>query len=79
MPEPIQQLSNRTILANQFGPGCPQPYMDQLRTSEDCLLLNVWIPEVGYLKKTAYLYFLILFTCPFFFRLSISMFFKSLF
>lgn len=48
MPEMVQP-SNKTVTATQFGPACPQPDMDRLKTSEDCLLVNVWIPEVGFL------------------------------
>jgi carboxylesterase type B len=59
MPEKIQP-SNKTVVATQFGPACPQPDMDRLKTSEDCLFVNVWVPEVGFLST-----FLFPFSSPF--------------
>jgi len=52
-PESLS-ASNRTVLATQFGPACPQPEMDRLRQSEDCLVLNVWIPEVRFIFSFFY-------------------------
>ncbi|XP_050705833.1 venom carboxylesterase-6-like [Eriocheir sinensis] len=35
-----------TLFANEFGAVCPQPFLTGMHTSEDCLTINVWIPEL---------------------------------
>lgn len=49
-----------TVRSSRFGPSCPQntPEGVQVKTSEDCLTLNVWTPDVKSETKLPVLVFL---------------------